>query len=105
MLDELLYADEMAKNAKTEKMQEAMDRVSQACDNYDLTISTKKTTLSSEETISRIDLSDFSLCIVGYSRFWLKVANEESKCIPHEFPRFYAKNATVWCVTDYCLRQ
>ena len=42
MLDELLYADDMANNAKTEKkMQEAMDRVSQACDNYDLTISTK----------------------------------------------------------------
>ena len=44
VLDELLYADDMAKNAKTEKkMQEAMDRVSQACDNYDLTISTNKT--------------------------------------------------------------
>ena len=58
-----------------------------------------------EETISCIDLADFSLCIVGYNRFWLKVADEESKCIPHEFPRFCAKNATVWCVSDYCLRQ
>ena len=44
VLDELLYADDMAKNAKTEKkMQEAMDQVSKACDNYDLTINTKKT--------------------------------------------------------------
>ena len=44
VLDELLYADEMAKNASTErKMQEAMDRVSQTCNNYDLKISTKKT--------------------------------------------------------------
>ena len=44
VLDELLYADEMANNASTErKMQEAMDRVSQTCDNYDLKISTKKT--------------------------------------------------------------
>ena len=44
VLDELLYADDMAKNAKTEKkMQEAMDQVSKACDNFDLTINTKKT--------------------------------------------------------------
>ena len=44
VLDELLYADDMAKNAKTEKkMQETMGRVSDACDNYDLTISTKGT--------------------------------------------------------------
>ena len=34
----------MAKNAKiVKKMQEAMDRVSQACDSYDLSISTEKT--------------------------------------------------------------
>ena len=44
VLDELLYADDMDKNANTEaKMQRAMDQVSQSCDNYDLTISTKKT--------------------------------------------------------------
>ena len=43
-LDGLLYADGMAKNAVTgRKMQEVMDRVSQACYNYDITISTKKT--------------------------------------------------------------
>ena len=44
VLDELLYADGMDKNASSEaKMQRAMDQVSQSCDNYDLTISTKKT--------------------------------------------------------------
>ena len=44
MLDELIYADDMEKNAKTDKkMHDAMDRVSQACDNYDVTVSTKKT--------------------------------------------------------------
>ena len=44
VLDELLYADDMDKNASTEaKLQRAMDQVSQSCDNYDLTISTKKT--------------------------------------------------------------
>ena len=54
VLDELLYADDMDKNASSEaKMQRAMDQVSQSCNNYDqvsqscnnydLTISTKKT--------------------------------------------------------------
>ena len=42
-LDELLYADDMDKNASSEaKMQRTMDQVSQSCDNYDLTISTKR---------------------------------------------------------------
>ena len=42
VLDELLYANGMDKNASSEvKMQRAMDQVSQLCDNYDLTISTK----------------------------------------------------------------
>ena len=42
--DQLLYTDDLVKNAKSEtKMQGDMDRMSQACDNYDLTISTKKT--------------------------------------------------------------
>ena len=36
--DELLYADDMAKNASSEaKMQKAMDQVSQSCDYYYLT--------------------------------------------------------------------
>ena len=38
VLDELLYADCVAKNVLTEKMQETIDRVSQVCDNYDLII-------------------------------------------------------------------
>ena len=36
VLDELLYADGVAKNVLTETMQQAMNRVSQVCDNYDL---------------------------------------------------------------------
>ena len=44
MLDELLYANDVERNAiKEKKMQETMDRVSQACDNYDLKIRVKKT--------------------------------------------------------------
>ena len=40
VLDELLYADDMDKNASSEaKMQRAMDQVLQSCDDYDLTIS------------------------------------------------------------------
>ena len=44
VLDELLYGNDMAKIASAEsKIQEAMDRVLQACDNYYLKISTSKT--------------------------------------------------------------
>ena len=43
LVDELLTADDMAKNVFTEKkIQEAMNRISQAFDNYDLKISRKK---------------------------------------------------------------
>ena len=43
MLDKLLYADDLAENAKSEaNMQVAVDRMSQACHNFDLSISTKK---------------------------------------------------------------
>ena len=43
VVDALLHAVIMAKNATTEreKMQESMDQVSQACDNYDLKINIK----------------------------------------------------------------
>ena len=44
VLDELLFADDMAKGAPTEeKMQKGVDQVSDSCDSYDLTISLKKT--------------------------------------------------------------
>ena len=44
VLDEVLFADDMAKGAPTEeKMQKGVDQVSDSCDSYDLTISIKKT--------------------------------------------------------------
>ena len=44
LVDELLFADDLAENAKIRgKMQGAVDRMSKACDNFQLTISTKKT--------------------------------------------------------------
>ena len=44
VVDKLLYADDLAENAKSEeKMQGAVDRMSKACDNFQLTIGTKKT--------------------------------------------------------------
>ena len=44
VFDKLLYADDLAENAKSEeKMQGAVDRMSKPCDNFQLTISTKKT--------------------------------------------------------------
>ena len=43
VVDKLLYADNLAENAKSEeKMQGAVDRMSKACDNFQLIISTKK---------------------------------------------------------------
>ena len=43
VVDKLLYADDLAENAKSEEnMQGAVDRMSKACDNFQLTISTKK---------------------------------------------------------------
>ena len=44
VLDEFLFADDMAKGAPTEeKMQKGVEQVSDSCDGYDLTISIKKT--------------------------------------------------------------
>ena len=44
VVDEFLFADDMAKGAPTEeKMQKGVDQVSDSCDSYDLTISIKKT--------------------------------------------------------------
>ena len=44
VLDEFLFADDMARGALTEeKMQKGVDQVSDSCDRYDLTISIKKT--------------------------------------------------------------
>ena len=44
VLEEFLFADDMAKGAPTEeKMPKGVDQVSDLCDSYDLTISIKKT--------------------------------------------------------------
>ena len=57
VLDELLYADDMDKNASSEaKMQRAMDQVSQSCDNCDLTISTKRQRLYTNQHLNQPSL-------------------------------------------------
>ena len=44
MVDKLLYADDLAENVKSEeKIPGTVDRMSKACDNFQPTISTKKT--------------------------------------------------------------
>ena len=44
VVDKLLCADDLAENAKSEeRVQGAADRMSKACDNFQLTISSKKT--------------------------------------------------------------
>ena len=37
---------------------------------------------------------------MGYSRFWLKAADEESKSIPHVFPSSHWLKATGQCVLE-----
>ena len=56
VLDELLYADDMDKNAASSeaKMQRDMDQVSQSCDNYDLTISTKRQMLYTNQHLETV---------------------------------------------------
>ena len=42
VIDKLLYVDDLAENVKSkENMQGAVDRMSKACDNFQLTISTR----------------------------------------------------------------
>ena len=60
VLDELLYADD--KNASSEaKMQRTMDQVSQSCDNYDLTISTKRQRLYKNQHLENRTINEPSL--------------------------------------------
>ena len=37
---------------------------------------------------------------MGYSRFWLKMADVESKSIPHELPSSHWLKATGQCVLE-----
>ena len=37
---------------------------------------------------------------MGYSRFWLKMANVENKSIPHELPSSHWLKATGQCVLE-----
>ena len=53
VLDKLLYTDDLAENAESEaKTQGAVDRMSKACDNFHLTISTAPGKPYSEPTIT-----------------------------------------------------
>ena len=69
VLDELLYADVIDKNASSKvKMQRAMDQFSQSCDNYDLTISTKRQRLYTNQ-----DLDNCTITVNGQN---LKVGDK-----------------------------
>ena len=62
VLDELLYADDMDKNTSSDaKIQRAMDQVSQSCDNYDLTIDTKRQRLYTNQHLENRTMSQPSL--------------------------------------------
>ena len=62
LLDELLYADDMDKNASSEaEMQRDMDNVSQSFDKYDLTISTKRHRLYTNQHLENRTMNHPSL--------------------------------------------
>ena len=49
---------------------------------------------------THFDLSHLTRSFMGSSRFWLKVADQDSKNIPHEFPRSHWLKATGQCVIE-----
>ena len=62
MLDELIDADDMEQNDSSEaNMRKTMDQVSQSCDNYDLTISTKRQRLYTDEHLENRTMNKPSL--------------------------------------------
>ena len=62
VLDELLYADDINKDASSEaKMQRAMDQVTQSCDYYDLTISKKRQRLYTNQHLENRTMNQPSL--------------------------------------------
>ena len=62
VLDELLCADDIDKNASSEaKMQRSMDHVSQSCDYYDITISTKRQKLYTNQHLENRTMNQPSL--------------------------------------------
>ena len=65
VLDELFYADDIDKNASSEaKMQNTMGQVSQSCDNYALTISTKKTKVVHQTAYGK-PYNEPTICVNG----------------------------------------
>ena len=62
VLDEFLFADDMAKGAPTEeKKQKGVDQVSYSCDDYGLTISIKKTEVVYQPAPGKASLKDFNI--------------------------------------------
>ena len=60
--DELFYANDMDKNVNSEaRMQRAIYQISHSCDNYDLTISTKRQRLYKNQHLENRTMSQPSL--------------------------------------------
>ena len=73
----------------------AMHLVTETCWYNEMT-----SAILARSTIPHFDLSHLTLRIMGSSRFWLKAADEESRSIPHEFPRSHWLKATGQCVLE-----
>ena len=77
VLDEFLFADDMAKGAPTrEKMQKGVDKASDSCHNYDLTISIKR---------KRGGLSNTIVCMRNVDS--LPTAPQKTELLPYKLPK------------------
>ena len=76
VLDEFLFADDMAKGAPTEeKKQKGVDQVSYSCDDYGLTISIKKTEVVYQPAPGKASLKDFNIP----TESWEQIAQDRAK--------------------------
>ena len=83
VLDEFLFADDMAKGAPTdEKMQKDVDQVSDSCDSHDLTISIKTTGIVYiSQHLESLTRSLPSQCKVTYCKWQTRSPTLEAHCL------------------------
>ena len=93
VVDKLLYADDLAENAKSEeKMQGAVDRMSKACDNFQLTINTKKTEVVHQPAPGK----QYSEPTISHSIDSLYSTNSVNVYVPSDNQQFRYNIARGW---------
>ena len=80
VLDEFLFADNMAKVAPTEeKMQKGVDQVSDSCDSYDLTISIKKAEVIYQPAPGK-PYKEPTITVKGQLMTWQRLLHQKRRC-------------------------